>query len=113
MALEVSIPETAPKSDFNKVHMCELRALQPMPLVEPEYPVYELQVRYRMYMADEEGNRFYGKKDHLISVKDFIAMAYQRAQEGDADLMGVVPVLETALATLIEELGSQGSVTVV
>lgn len=113
MAIQITNAKSYPALVYNKVHLKELKILQPCREAEVPVPNYDLFITYVTYAVDEEGNRYYQSDLKSITIKDYAALALEKAQAGDTDLFVAMQAIEAALASIIEDQTDLGTAEVV
>jgi len=103
MAIEIDNAEAMPALVFNKVMMQGLEIRQKLIDDDSGTPHYTLDVELRMYAVDGEGQRHYARKTNLIHIVDYLALAAQKAQQGDMDLLQAAEAIENALVQIIAD----------
>ncbi len=105
MGIKVADAESVPELVYENVHMENLTINQVPIHTNNEQAKYSIQLTYRMYAIHPETNkRFYKQKNHTILVEDFLTLAFQKAATGDTDLLYALGAIETAVATLLEDM---------
>jgi hypothetical protein len=109
MGIQVTTYKTQPALDFNKVHLCELRILQP----EEQNAKYALRITYKLVAVDAEGNKHFEHEMRSITIDDFEQLAMAKAGEGDMALVNAHLAIQSALAAIIANDGKHGAAQVV
>jgi len=109
MGITVTTYKTQPALEFNKIHLCELRILQP----EEQAAKYALRITYKLVAIDTEGNKHFEREMRSIVINDFEQLAMLKAGEGSMALVNAHLAIEGALAAIIANDGKHGEAQVV
>ena len=109
MGINVSSYKTQPALEFNKIHLCELRILQP----EEQVSKYALRITYKLIAIDTEGNKHFEREMRSLVIDDFEQEAMAKAGAGDMSLVNAHLAIEGALAAIIANDGKHGEAQVI
>ena len=113
MGVEVANYSSVPALDYKYFFMESMEILQTKKYSANDLPKFSLNITYRMYAIDQNGDIHYGNKVNRISIDDYMSLAVIKAQAQDTDLLDTAVVLEYAIAKIAEETTSVGNTTVV
>jgi hypothetical protein len=114
MAIKVSNAVSKPALVFNNFFLDSLTLTQSKDEDDKKPPYYSLEVAYRMYAVDPNTRkRFYGPREGVIRLEDYLSLAVKKASEGDSDLLDAMMAIEQALSIIIEDQTELGTTEVV
>ncbi|MBT8449307.1 MAG: hypothetical protein KJO69_06435 [Gammaproteobacteria bacterium] len=113
MSIKISNTTTKPEVVYDRFFLQNLSLEQTATTDNSAPPKYRLQVLYRIYGIDADGQRHYQPKVQSITIDNYYAAAMAKAQVGDMDLVSAMMAIEAALANIIEDQTDLGSAQVI
>ena len=96
--------------NYNHVHMDILTILQNSQVDDLASPLYQVNLRYRLYSIDSNNNRKYESDVRSINIEDYIKLGTLKALAGEPELLNALQSVETAVGVVIQTLGDVGKV---
>ncbi len=112
MAITITNANTQPGLRFDMLFMESLKLEQKLESRADVQPYFTLNVTYRMY-AQVDNDRFFESKINTVSMPDYLATAFAKAQMGDSDLLQAIQAIELALAKIVEDQTNLGTASIV
>ena len=113
MAIEFTNTKSIPAIVYNKIFVRNIKVVQVSENRDDEPPNFSLHMEYSVYGVDNNNNRHFLPKVHVIKIEDYLQLATAKAQAGDMDLMVALQAMQTAAAKILEDQTDLGLTTVV
>jgi len=112
MPIELTTPITREIIEYKYILLSGLKITQEATTDSTIPPVYSVQIRYKLYAIDSNGNRKFKKQMYSIDVPDYLQTAEAQSVLGDDRMLLSITAIEAALAKLISEKSILGTTVV-
>lgn len=113
MGIKITKTESIPAIIYDRIFVKHLKIVQLSENHDDEPPKYSLIMEYTIYGVDDNNNRHFLPKVHVISIDDYVKLATLKAQAGDNDLIIAMTAMQTAIAKVLEDQEDLGMATVI
>lgn len=107
MGIQLTDAENKPSIVYNQIFLMRLDVRQTHRDNDSDPAHFYVNVRYRVYGVDVDGNRYYdGKGVRTIRLPDYLAEAAIRAAAGKPELLTAFAGIEAAVASIVADAHS-------
>lgn len=107
MPIVIQNAPVKPAITFDKVHLRELR----IRLTEDNVSKAEVRIHYSLFGRDGDGIKHLHPEQKVVVIEDAFTEAAQKAAQGNPALAQALGAIEGAIAAILNEQGTYGSVT--
>lgn len=113
MAIKISEADTQPALVYDHWFLNSLTLDQRSETHDNAIPYFTLKVQYQLFAIDEQGIRHFKNKINTLTIDNYVAVAMEKAANGDMDLIVAMQAIEQALAKVVENQTNLGTASVI